>query len=365
MSDCNAIRDRYFLFGKLPVGDPELDAHLAECESCRLAARGLEAVDHALAAPPPPFKVPSFDAIADAAASAARSRRRGRSVRRSLPFLATGFATAIAALVLAFVFTGRLPFRTPVLAVGARLDAAAAPQSGALESGARVKLARGEVKVVPAGKGEDRLFLTSGSVALEVPKLAAGHTVSVCTPDAEVRVHGTRFQVVRDARGTSVVVTEGLVEVRPYGTGRKPVFLAPGQSATVEPADAWLKGVRAAVQTDLDSGDFASAEQRLGHLLATDLAPEARAETHALLAWSLAATGNRRAAIERYRQALQTLPASLTPLWADNACAELSLLLEQEEPAGAAAAWGECLRRFPDGVHASLARARLSADRER
>jgi hypothetical protein len=95
-----------------------------------------------------------------------------------------------------------------------------------------------------------------------------------------------------------------------------------------------------------------------------ELTPEEQAEGQALLAWSLAGSGDRRGAVARYRQALALLPATQSPLWAENACAGLALLLEQEEPAEGAAAWSQYLRRFPRGVHASLARTRAASQPE-
>ena len=57
------------------------------------------------------------------------------------------------------------------------------------------------------------------------------------------------------------------------------------------------------------------------------------------------------------------LPEGKQALWAENACAELAILVEQESPKDGAAAWAECLRRFPDGVHAALARSRAHTNK--
>jgi tetratricopeptide (TPR) repeat protein len=81
------------------------------------------------------------------------------------------------------------------------------------------------------------------------------------------------------------------------------------------------------------------------------------------LAWSLSARGKHTLAIDRYRQALTLLPEGVQPLWAENACAELAILVEQERPKDASTTWAECLRRFPDGVHAALARSRAHSSK--
>ncbi|HEY3446063.1 MAG TPA: FecR domain-containing protein [Myxococcales bacterium] len=364
MNDCTSIRERYFVSGAPPQGVPELDEHLASCASCRSAASALTVVDRALAdVPALPVAPPPFAAIARAAGKAAAAQRRRQSARRWLPYLATGFAAAAAAALLAFVAAPRLP-RVPVLAVGERIESTSTSgaRQAVLESGAEVRLESGLVERIPSPRDEERLFLGGGSVSLQVPKLKGGRTVAVCTPDAEVRVHGTRFQVIRDAQGTSVSVAEGLVEVKPYGGGRSPVFVKAGQSTKVESPVAYRQALRDAAQASLDQGDFAAAQQRLSALLATELDLVERAEAYALLAWSLSGSGNRAAAVEQYRHALEMLPEAERPLWADNAAAELALLLEQVDPAQAPRAWRDYLRRFPSGVHAAQAGSRAASE---
>jgi hypothetical protein len=98
-------------------------------------------------------------------------------------------------------------------------------------------------------------------------------------------------------------------------------------------------------------------------LFGTDSNPAQRAESQALLAWSFSGRGKRDEAIDRYRQALKLLPEDQRPLWAENACAELAFLVQQKTPKTGPAVWAECLRRFPEGVHAGLARARANSSR--
>jgi Flp pilus assembly protein TadD len=201
--------------------------------------------------------------------------------------------------------------------------------------------------------------LSSGRVSLEVPKLPAGSTLSVRTPDAEVRMHGTRFQVIRTGKETQVHVAEGLVEVRPEGVGRPVQMLRAGESATVASAEDYREGLRHSTLAALDHGQFGAAEKQIGQLLGTSPDVAQQAEAQALLAWSFSARGKRSEAIARYRQSLALLPRSQRPLWAENACVELAILVQQESQQQSTGTWAECLGRFPDGVHAALARSRV------
>ncbi len=363
MSDCDLIRDRFFGRSLRAAVDPELEAHLAACAACRSLTQATPVVDRALARLPELLvTTPPFEAIAPYAAQAARGRRRANAARRALPYLFTGIGVAAAAALLVAALGPRLTAsHAPLVEVGSKLDARAGARLGELQSGARLRLDSGMVARVPAAAGEERLRLEAGSIWLEVPRLPPGRSVSVSTPDADVLVHGTRFQVLRDARGTAVAVAEGLVEVRPSG-GRPALFIRPGESAAVEPPEVYRRGLRGTAAAALGRGEFAEARRPLELLLGAKLQPLEEAEARAMLAWALAGTGDRAGAIEQYRRSLALLPEGERPLWADNACAERALLLERETPAEALAAWGQCLRLFPDGVHAARARTRAATE---
>ncbi len=80
-----------------------------------------------------------------------------------------------------------------------------------------------------AGAHHQRFRLDRGSVALTVPKLAEGATLSVVTPHLTVVVHGTKFSVSVTAEATEVAVTEGRVGiVRPEARGSQVVSLGAG-----------------------------------------------------------------------------------------------------------------------------------------
>ncbi len=359
MSDCLSLRERFFAPGS--ANAPEWMDHLQGCPECRLAQQGMPLVDRALAEVAQwPVDVPCFEAVAKAAQSAARTQRRRQTVRRSVPFLYTGLvAAAVAAGFVATIWIGRVRSAAPkLLAPGGEIRATADAKSAILGNGVRIRLDAGSLKLAISDKEAQTLLLPLGRVFVEVPKLPAGSTLSVRTPDAEVRVHGTRFQVTRTGKDTQVQVVEGLVEVRPEGIGRPVQMLRAGESATVGSAEAYREGLRLSTLDALDHGEFAAAEKQIGEMVGSSADRSQQAEAQALLAWSLSARGKRGEAIQRYRQVMTLLPAGLGPLWAENACAELAILIEQESPQDSASAWAECLRRFPDGVHAGLARSR-------
>ena len=366
MNDCLSWRERFFIPGLANSTDPEWVAHVQSCTECRLALQGLPKVDSALAEIARlPVAVPPFAAVAGAAAKAARHQRRRRTVRRSVPFFYTALGTAaLAAGLMAIVWVGRARQLAPkMLVLGAEIQAAGEPKSAILESGVRIRLEAGSLKLVTATKESQSLLLPSGRVYVDVPKLPPGATLSVRTPDAEVRVHGTRFQVVRTGNETQVHVTDGVVEVRPEGIGRPMQMVRSGESATVASAEVYREDLRHSTLAALDHGEFGSAEKQIGQLLGSSPDVSQQAEAEALLAWSLAARGKRGPAIDRYRRALALLPEGQQPLWAENACAELALLVQQESPKASADTWKECLRRFPDGVHAASARSRIHSTR--
>jgi ferric-dicitrate binding protein FerR (iron transport regulator) len=363
MTDCLSLRERY-----IPPGDGNPDdvvwtQHLRDCPECRRACQGLPQVDEALAdLAQMPVSVPDFGAIAEVAAGAARGQRRRRAARRSVPYLYTGLGTALAAglVVAVWLGSGDTPKR---LLAGAEMRATNEAKAAILDNGVRIRLESGTLKLAVASKQSHALVLPVGRVFVEVPKLSGGETVSVRTPDAEVRVHGTRFQVIRTDKDTQVSVVEGVVEVRPEGIGRPVQTVRAGESVTVGSAEAYRERLRHSTLDALDHGELDAAEKQIGQLLGTSAEAIQRAEAQALLAWSLSARGKRGDAIQRYRQALTLLPEGQQSLWAENACAELAILVEQESPRDSRPIWAECLRRFPDGVHAALARSRVHSTR--
>jgi hypothetical protein len=100
----------------------------------------------------------------------------------------------------------------------------------AFPSGASAEVADKSALKVTRAREREALFLASGGVEVEVPKLDARRGFSVETPDALVSVHGTRFKVLVDSTSegprTRVQVSRGLVSVH---KGGREVFLTAGQ----------------------------------------------------------------------------------------------------------------------------------------
>jgi len=95
-----------------------------------------------------------------------------------------------------------------------------APARAALPSGTRLELAAGGAVACRDDGSIQRLLLEKGSLHLEVNKLDAGERFLVSTPDSEVEVRGTVFDVTVEAASeacaarTSVSVEHGVVEAR-------------------------------------------------------------------------------------------------------------------------------------------------------
>ncbi|WP_437611204.1 FecR domain-containing protein [Sorangium sp. So ce834] len=195
--------------------------------------------------------------------------RRGRFARRKRAALAAAaLAAALAAAVAGVLIGVRARDGSPTAAQVTALqgsveiaagDATRSPPSLALVpltsdeelrtgEGARAKasLATGatvevgpstRVRFAPVGTARDRLgdvvTLDQGRIAVEVPPLPAGVTLSVRTLDAVVTVHGTRFSVERkpgaagEPAETRVSVTEGRVAVHSDAVERS---LRPGET---------------------------------------------------------------------------------------------------------------------------------------
>ncbi|WP_437318217.1 FecR domain-containing protein [Sorangium sp. So ce385] len=201
--------------------------------------------------------------------AAEAAERRGRVARRKrdalvAAALAAALAAAVAGVLIGVRAQDASPTAAQVTALQGSVEIAAggatrSPPSLALVpltsdeelrtgEGARAKasLATGatvevgpstRVRFAPVGAGRDRLgdvvTLEQGRIAVEVPPLPTGVTLSVRTLDAVVTVHGTRFSVERQpgAAGapaeTRVSVMEGRVAVHSDAAERA---LSPGET---------------------------------------------------------------------------------------------------------------------------------------
>ncbi|WP_437649996.1 FecR domain-containing protein [Sorangium sp. So ce362] len=200
---------------------------------------------------------------AEAAERRARVARRRRSVLAATA-LAAALAAAVAGVLIGVRGRDASPAVAQVTALQGSVEIAAggatrSPPSLALVplasdeelrtgEGARAKasLATGttvevgpstRVRFAPAGDGRARfgdiVTLDQGRIAVEVPPLPAGVSLSVRTLDAVVTVHGTRFSVERrpgaagEPAETRVSVEEGRVAVHRGVVER---FLSPGET---------------------------------------------------------------------------------------------------------------------------------------
>jgi len=353
MNRCEELRARLLEGTPGAKGDP----HLAGCTDCRRFAAALRAVDLGLAqlATAP---LPAVPPLSTARARVLPFRRR--TLRTALAGLAAAAAVVAAVLLL----SPRGPAPLPTLAAHAELESAGAARSALLPGGARVTIESGALLVESIARERQRLRLRSGAVALEVPKLSPGATLSVATDEAEVQVRGTRFRVERTAAATVVSVTEGVVEVQPSGAGRPALLLRAGETARVEPLEAYRLRAHEEALGALSRGDLPAAAAQLEQLLATEPTGDLEGQTHALLGWVRQASGDRAGALSEYQRALSAAPPGSRPVWADNAAAELALLLERGgDVAGARDAWKTYLARFPDGIHVQQARRHLGRGR--
>ncbi|HEY8924843.1 MAG TPA: FecR domain-containing protein, partial [Polyangia bacterium] len=204
------------------------------------AARALAAIQPSSTPPPIADRAAAIDAIE----RALRSRARPRWRRWVLPSVAVVSAAAAAGLVLVIGShrvgppkAGSGPVASRIsgderLSQGAELRG---PGSFELASGTRLRLDdRGGARVLEAGASR-RFRLRTGALHAEVAKLSPGQRFVVETPDAEVEVKGTRFDVAvgppvascAPATETTVTVEEGVVAVR---FGGQEIRLGPGQS---------------------------------------------------------------------------------------------------------------------------------------
>jgi ferric-dicitrate binding protein FerR (iron transport regulator) len=344
-----------------PPLSPSVEAHIRDCPRCTERRARIEDVDAAMAtlaaeaeaaSPPPDFRF-----IERRARAVARGRRRRRALRRLLP-LALAFTSAVG--VTATVVRATRRAAAPAARSGAIVDASRGVAEATLADGAHLTVTSGRAVVALSERHRALVRLDAGTAFLSVPHLDESATFVVGTEEAEVRVRGTRFEVARSVQGTRIEVADGTVEVRPRAGAGAPFLLAKGESRLVEGLAARRERARLAALAALDQRDDSTAGDKIAAWLDTAPPAEEAAHAHALLAWKLSRDGDAGGAREHYRQALALLPAGLSPLWADNASAQLALLVERDDPAAARQPWRAYLERFPSGVHAALARSRLA-----
>ena len=348
--------------------------------------RGADAEDRVLARglldlyPPSPLATDTDAGWASIEAEAKRiaaGRRRryllGELISGVLPGRGVGGLTlsfsrvAAAAAILASLFVARdtalRPPPGPLHVTEARAALSHSAEEGAarealLLDGAELRLQQGLVDIEQADPRQTRVGLRSGSVRLSVPRLLGPRRLSVATNDAEVIVHGTRFEVRKAYNATHISVEEGLVEVRPQGGGRPPVFLRPGERLTVPSLESYRADLSrrvAELVRDLRCDDR-------DHVLESYLSlATPGADTSAALYLRGACSARRGAPDEAILSFERAATLSADPVRADNALARAAQLRAARDPVDGVAAWRHYLLRFPEGLHRALARRHLAA----
>lgn len=340
----------------------------------RLLAQGLSGLFPDAA--PAPMPEEGWDRLEAEALQIARRQRRVYLLRellqgalpRSWSQPRALFALAAAALLLLVpLLGGRLRDRgRPAPPV--ELARATAPQLrlsatdtrvARLLNDAEVTVSAGTVHVAQAQGLDPEIALSHGAVHVKVPRLSPRHHLSVQTPDAVVVVHGTRFDVTRATPdATRVVVHEGLVEVRPIGGARAPVFLRPGESLTVPSLARYHADLAAKVHGLVGASRCDDPDGALGSYLASAGPTDDTSDATYLLGFCAVQRGDLDEALRHFQRVADT---STDPTRADNALARSAQLLSSRSDPSARAAWRRYLERFPHGPHAPSARHFLHA----
>jgi FecR-like protein len=230
-------------------------------------------------------------------------------------------------------------------------------------SGAQARVAHKSALKITAARTREALFLASGAVDVEVPKLDPTRGFSVETPDTRVTVHGTRFKVLveptADGPHTRVEVTRGIVSVQQSG---HEVFLTAGQvwPPRAEPAE---RTAPAADGADAGASDdeaeasppAASAPRsspaRARKFDSRELADQNHRFTRAM---NLKKAGELKAALRDLDKLVRRYPGS--PLTQEARVERLRMLKALGRTVAAAREAQRYLREFPDGYAAPEAR---------
>jgi hypothetical protein len=222
-------------------------------------------------------------------------------------------------------------------------------RSARLLAGAELLVQQGSIEVEQEDRSETRILLTAGAVRLQVPPLPGRGRLVVITSDADVIVHGTRFTVRKaDAESTTVTVDEGLVEVRPNGGGRAPVFLRPGEEINVPGLARYRGQIAARAQQLIAEGRCEDPDGNVDkYLELTEEGTDLSAAQY-LKGFCAAQQRNAELAIRWFERAAGS---SQDMVRADNALARAAKLRAEHSEADGLAAWRRYLERFPTGLH--------------
>jgi hypothetical protein len=253
-------------------------------------------------------------------------------------------------------------------------------------SGASAKVSSKSSLKITRARAKEALFLASGGVEVEVPRLDPTRGFSVETPDALVTVHGTHFSVIveptTDGPHTRVEVTRGVVSVQQDG---REVSLTAGQvwpapkaaetpASAADPAlDEATRGQAPELEEGLAEDDAsdgsapAADEKKLGRGARARVQGNARpfdsrelADQNQRFARAMTAkkNGDATAALRELRAILRRYPGS--PLTQELRVERLRLLRGLGQTGLAAREAKSYLREFPQGYAAPEAEELLS-----
>jgi FecR-like protein len=372
-----------------------------------MAERDLDRLFQAWRSEPVPPSLPSSDDRSGSALVAAALRQVAERKRRRRGWRRWGTALALAAGVSglgvgAWLELARAPVQTAALEGSSQIQLAARDGDVAITdgvgdvvndvsalsegygvrtdqggvtlgfpSGAQARVAHKSALKITAARVHEALFLASGAVDVEVPKLDPSRGFSVETPDARVTVHGTRFSVLveptADGPRTRVAVTRGIVSVQQAG---HEVFLTAGQvwpAGAAQPAPGAVPSAAAAPDAGAPEDEpaatapaqpdgKAASEQRARprKFDSRELADQNRRFTRAM---NSKKAGEPEAALRDLDRLVRRYPGS--PLTQEVRVERLRLLRALGRSEAAAREAQRYIREFPDGYAVPEARESL------
>jgi hypothetical protein len=228
-----------------------------------------------------------------------------------------------------------------------------------LRCGANLQVADGSAEVDQKEAYRPRIHLRHGRVAVSVPPLPNGGSLTVWTSDAEVIVHGTHFVVDRREQEdlTLVSVQEGLVEVQPVGGKRQAVFLGSGEQVSVPSSASYFRQLATEVGELIDSGHCDEKTSVVLDAYLDNAAADLDVSAAVYLKGNCAAAkGDLATALSAFERVATTTKSALR---AENALARSAQLRGKRDAADGAAAWRLYLSRFPQGQHRESAQRYL------
>ncbi len=227
-------------------------------------------------------------------------------------------------------------------APGTRLETALGePRELALVSGTRLRIAGGTTLHYEQGDTIHRFAISRGHTGFSVAKQRERERFLVRTPDTEIEVHGTVFEVAINERAdscghfTAVTVSEGIVEVR-----------AAGQRSFVTAGRTWPDGC-----------EHPATRQRIGSKVKPNSKPQTAGRAAGSLAPAEPIVSNEEGHNSQVEQATSSSLAQQNRLYA-----RATRALQRGSYDEAIVLYDDLAARYPDGpLAASAAAAKFRA----